>query len=378
MKKLYLLIFLLAVSISLFADDIYLIDNTVQTVTVTDVTKKNIEFIASDKSNRKFQREDVEKIVYSNGTDVEFFDRIYMKDGSILKGKITKKSKEYIGYNPAGNQYFAEMETSGIIKVLYDSGKVENFSKTADTDLVYLKDGKKMKAMEVVINLKNVEFYDEENNKQLYTLDMIKKINYGGKTVYADESLPAKDKDIIKTNDGIKSLNSFLEIETGMNGYAGTGIRFDLLLRDNISLNGAAGYSLWGNRISCALRYYPDYPYGLASSLGVSFNTGGNISSMKLNTQDTTGENIYKETIELKANPVACINGSLLYFFNICGNDRIYIETGYSYTLQKGKYSYKTKTGRELTKESEKKLANDLKLTAPGGFMISVGYAFAL
>ena len=91
-----------------------------------------------------------------------------------------------------------------------------------------------------------------------------------------------------------------------------------------------------------------------------------------METTDPYGDN-YTETVKFDCKPVACIIGSVLYSFQVNGDDKIYIETGYSYAVQDKKYTYKTESGsgRVLTKESE----DTMDVIAPGGFMISIGYA---
>ncbi len=371
MKNIYLLFVLLFISLPLFADEIYLTDNTVQTVTVTNVTDKNIEFTDSDKVSKKLSRDVVEKIIYSSGKEIEFYDKIYMKDGSVLKGRIIKKSDEYIEYNPAGDIPYDKIDVSGILKITYKEGKTENFTKSSDIYQIYFKDGKMVKGTGVVINKKDIEFNDENNNKQFYGRGMIEKIVYNGKTVNMDEKINPGDKE----NASDESINSFIEIELGWNGYAGLGLRYDYLLYGNLSLNGAAGYGLWGYRASAALRYYLDYPYGLAFSVGAAYNTGG-LGKMKVETQSSGGGNIYEENVKIDYKSVTCINGSILYSFQVNESDRIYVESGYSYALKKKKYNYTTENGRELTPDGEKYMKSIQDSTAPGGFIISVGYAF--
>jgi hypothetical protein len=262
---------------------------------------------------------------------------------------------------------------SNVAKIIYDSGKVQSYQKAADTDLIYFKDGRTVKAWNILISdKKNIEYLDEKNNKQFYGLNMIEKIVYkDGRTEYP-EKIQHTDKSSSKTGSG-KPVETFLELEWGWNGYAGLGPRVDFFIFNNVSFNGAAGLGLWGLRLSGAFRYYIEYPYGLAFSAGVAYNNGGE-SKMDLDTEDPDNGNIYSEKVKLKLKPVTCINASILYSIKVNGNDKIYIETGYSYALQKDKYSYTTESGRPLSDKSE----DIIDLYAPGGFMIAAGYAFAL
>jgi len=373
MKYLYFLL-LMFVAIPLFSDEIYLTDYTVRKVTITNVTPDNIEYTTPENNSEKLARSLAEKIIYSSGKEIDFYDRIYIKDGSVLKGRIIKKSDDFVEYNPSGSIPFDKIEISKILKISYDDGRVESFSKSPEADQVFFKDGKISNANGIIINDKDVQFFDEKNKKQLYGRNMIEKVVYkDGNTVYMDKSNPGNDKNSPSgTMSANKSAGSFVEFELGWNGYSGLGMRFDYLLIGNLSLNGAAGLGLWGYRIGGALRYYIDYPYGLAFSLGVAHNLGMQSEEVKMNTQDSMGK-IYSENVKFKLKPVTCINGSLLYSFQVNGNDKIYLETGYSYALQKEKYTYTAPNGRTLTKESK----DVMNIIAPGGFMISAGYAIA-
>jgi hypothetical protein len=372
MKKFCLLLLLIALPLS--ADEIHLFDNTVRNVTITGVTDAGIEYTSSSGVNEKVSRGQVEKIIYTSGKEIEFYDKIFMKDGSVLKGRVIKKKDGYIEFNPAGEIPYDKIEISGIIKILYEGGATDLFTKTADADLIYFKDGKIIKGSRIVLNDKDVEYYDENNNRHFYGRKMIEKIIYkDGKTVYLDRTASGTaGKDTPgESKTGDSQVNSFIELELGWNGYAGAGLRFDYLLGRDFTLNGAAGVGLWGYRLSGALRYYLEYPYGLAFSLGAAVNTGGPLE-VEMETQDSGG-GIYTEKVEFDCKPVVCINGSILFSFQVNGNDRIYIETGYSYALQKKKYTYKTDSGRELTDESK----DVMDFISPGGFMISAGYAVA-
>lgn len=377
MKPIYVF-FLLFISGILLADEIHLIDNTVHKCTITNVTSDIVEYKTPENTKEKISRDHVEKIVYDSGKEIEFYDKIFLADGSVIKGKVIKSGEEYLEYNPSGTVPYDKIEVSGIIKIVYDSGKVHNYKKSADTDIIYFKDGTTIKAMGIVINnLKNIEFYNENNIKQFYGLNLIEKIVYrDGRTEYP-ENMKSDDKKQAVSADkktSGKSPDSFFEFECGWNGYAGLGARFDYLLFNNVSLNGAAGLGLiWGYRVSGSLRYYLEYPYGLAFSAGVAYNTGGEYK-IKMETQDPSSGSTFNEKVTFDLKPVTCINASLLYSVQVNGNNKIYIETGYSYALQKENYTYTTESGRELSDESK----NKMKKLAPGGFMYTVGYAFAI
>lgn len=376
MKIIYVL-FLLLASSTLLADEIHLVDTTVHKCTIINVTGDSVEYSTQEKPKEKIAREQLEKIVYANGKEIEFYDRFFLADGSIVKGKVIKISDVYLEYNPAGIIPFEKMELSGITKIIYDDGKVQNFKKAADADadMIYFRDGTIARAKGIALTANNIEFYNEFNIKQLNRLTLIDKIVYrDGRTEYPEsKSNDVKQTPSAQKGSGDKLTDMFFEFECGWNGYAGLGARFDALLFDNASFNGAAGFGLWGYRVSGSLRYYLEYPYGLAFSAGVAYNTGSEYED-KIDTQDPGGGATYNEKAKFKFKPVTCINATLVYSFQINGKDKIYIETGYSYAIQKEKYTYTTESGREITSESKKAM----DLLAPGGLMITVGYAFAI
>ena len=372
MKKHFLFTVLLF-AYPLFADEIHLIDNTIHKGMIINITGEIIEYSTQEKGKTTFPREQVEKIKYDNGKEIDFYDKIYFIDDTLVKGKVIKAGEEYLEYNPAGSIPYDRTDISKIAKIIYDNGKTQNFLKATDTDLIYFKDGRIIKAKGIIISNKNIEFYDEKNMKQFYGLNMIEKIIYqDGKTEYPDKIQNAGNLNTGKGKTG-KPVESFFEFELGWNGYVGLGARLDYLIFNNASLNGGAGLGMWGYRLSGALRYYIEYPYGLAFSIGAAYNTGTEYED-KFDTQDPGTGGIYSEKVKFKLKPVTCINASILYSIQVNGNNRIYIEAGYSYAIQKAKYTYTTESGRELTDESE----DFMDLMAPGGFMITVGYAFAI
>ncbi len=334
-----------------------------------------LEYTTPEKINEKLSRKQVEKIVYSSGKEIEFYDKVYLKDGAILLGKIIKKNETFVEYNPAGAIPYDRIEISGIIKISYDDGREENFIKSDITDLIYFTDGKIVKASGIIINQINVEFLDENKSKQFYGRNMIDKVIYkDGKTVYmTDTNQGESTKDISAVTKSVYNASkTFLEFESGWNGYSGTGMRLDYLLIGNFSINASTGLGLWGYRVSGNLRYYVEYPFGLAFSLGSAYNTGGPYED-KMEVQDPSDGDVRNEKVKFDLKPVTCINASILYSFQVNESDRFYIETGYSYALQKENYTYESETGFELSETS----IDVMNFLYPGGFIISAGYAIA-
>ena len=205
-----------------------------------------------------------------------------------------------------------------------------------------------------------------------YGRDMVLKIVYKNGTV----ETPEKFKNSAgQTAAGVSLYtgNMFWEFELGWNGYTGLGARVDYRLIDNFGINAGAGVGLWGYRFSGALRYYLEYPFGLAFSIGAAYNTGLKSYTYSYETENKSGNKI-KEDVNFTCKPVTTINATLLYFWRVNGNNRLYIEAGYAYAMQKTKYTYTTASGNSLTTDSK----NTEDIIAPGGIILTIGYAFAI
>ena len=168
-------------------------------------------------------------------------------------------------------------------------------------------------------------------------------------------------------------VNSFMEIETGWNGYVGTGVRFDIRLIGPLSVNTGFGIGLWGLRLSGALRLYFSYPYGLALSSGVSFNTGSIKTDVEMETSAPDGTT-RDEDVSLKFKHVTVVNVSALYSWKIGYRKKIYIEAGYGFALKKNRYTYTTESGNRLSDDSKDMMDS----WHPGGAIVVIGFALAL
>lgn len=371
MKK--FLFIILSITSPLLADEIYLVNNSVDKGTIINITGDFIEYKTPKKTSVKISRQEVEKIRYTDGREFEFYDKIYLTDNSVTKGRVIKAGDDFLEYNPVGSIPYDRVEISKIDKVVYDSGKIQNYRKAVETDLIYFKDGRIVKARDIVIsNGKNIEFYDERNIKLYYGLNMIEKIVYkDGRTEYTDKTLQGNTLNSDKGEQG-KPVEGFFEFEWGWNGYVGLGARLDYPIFDHVSINGGVGLGLWGYRLSGAIRFYPEYPYGWAFSAGFAYNTGEKYKE-KLTTQDPMDDDTFNEKVKYTLKPVTCLNASIIYSIQVNGNNRIYFEGGYSYAFKKPEYTYTTESGRKLTDDSK----DYFNLRAPGGIILTVGYAFA-
>jgi len=373
MKKAVLIMSLIIVTLPLYADDLYLHDNSIIKGEVIEFTAETIRYKTAEGQTAETSKDLVEKIIYSSGKQVEFTDRIFLKDNSVISGKVTGTSGDYTEYNPAGPLLTDRVLTADIIKIVYSSGRVEDLTLKNGIHTIYLTDGRTLKGKDITIKDKYIEFNNESGIKETYGTSVLDKIVYSNGEIRTFKSAAEPEKTAAKRDAEKPSAppsGMFLEFEWGWNGYTGLGARFDYMILDDFSLNGGLGVGFWGYRISGALRYYLDYPYGTAFSLGAAYNSGGELKS-DYDTTDSSG-NVTTEKVTFDLKPVLCINATVLYSFMVNGKDKIYIEAGYSYAIQDKKYSYKTDNNAKLTEESE----DIMDIMAPGGIILTVGYAF--
>jgi len=373
MKKAILILSLIIAALPIYADDLYLHDNSIIKGEVTEFTSETIKYKTADGQSAEIAKERVEKIIYSGGKQVEFTDRIFLKDNSVISGKVTGTGGDYTEYNPAGPLLLDKVFTADIIKIIYSNGRVEDFTLKNGIHSIYLNDGRTLKGKDITIKDKYIEFNNETGLKETYGTAVIDKIVYSNGEVRSFKAAAEPEKKAEKKETGkpaVPPSGMFMEFEWGWNGYTGLGARFDYMIFDDFSINGGLGVGFWGYRVSGALRYYLNYPYGTAFSLGAAYNFGGELES-DYDTTDNAG-NVSTEKVTFDLKPVLCINATILYSFMVNGKDKIYIEAGYSYAVQDKKYSYKTSSNATLTEESE----DIMDIMAPGGIILSAGYAF--
>jgi len=372
MKKSVLILSFIIAALPLYADDLFLHDNSVIKGEVTEFTSGTIKYKTTDGLSAEITKDQVEKIIYSSGRQIEFTDRIFLKDNSMISGKITGLNGEYTEYNPSGPILIDRIATSDIIKIIYSDGRVEDLSLKNSTHVIYLTDGRFLRGKNIIIQDKFIEFDNEAGVRETYGSAIIDKIVYSNGEVkkFNTTDGPAADKADTGQEKTTAPSGMFMEFELGWNGYTGLGARFDYMIFNDLSLNGGLGVGFWGYRISGSLRYYLNYPYGTAFSIGAAYNFGGEMES-DYDTTDSAGD-VDTEKVTFKLKPVLCINATILYSFMVNGKDKIYFETGYSYAMRKKKYSYQTDNDATLTEESE----DIMDIMAPGGIILTAGYAF--
>lgn len=149
MKKLLLVLFILTIKLSVFADDIYLNNGKKFTGKVLLVSKNKIEFVQEGKIKSKFYKtSNVQKVVYDNGKVQNFTrnqtavvtsktstknttDAILLKNEKILYGKILRVTNKNIEYDPQGNIPFDIVARKNVQKIIYRNGKEVNISGTS-------------------------------------------------------------------------------------------------------------------------------------------------------------------------------------------------------------------------------------------------------
>jgi hypothetical protein len=247
-------------------------------------------------------------------------DEIHMKDGSVVKGKITEVSLDSIKYTPPGRKKkILTIQRGGEVKIIYDDGETVDLAAISDAGAI--------------------------------------------KAVTEDKPVPAREP-------ADKKL--FIELESGWNGYAGTGVRLDYRLLNNISANAGAGYCRWGIHLreSLGLRYYWNYPFGFAFEIGASYNKGKSTVENLDVSRGLTKSNT--EAVNIKYNSITTINISFIYSFKVGDSSKLYFEIGCATPLQDKSYSYTVPSGGRLT--ASQKVS--LWWNSPGGVIISAGIGF--
>ncbi|MDY6935400.1 MAG: hypothetical protein SVZ03_14390 [Spirochaetota bacterium] len=189
MKKIFLLMFIFFPSIT-WADKIYLSKGDIVNGTVTEVTATAIKYNAEDENKLiELSRNDVLKIVYSSGKEVDFYDKIYLLDGEIIKCRIIRVAGVYIEIKPEGNILFDRVSKESIFKIIYDDGNVEKM-----LDEIYTKDGEIIRGSIIQITDEYIA-YDPVGNKtyEHYPRGNLLKIVYAdGRTTSLNDETPDK------------------------------------------------------------------------------------------------------------------------------------------------------------------------------------------
>jgi hypothetical protein len=127
----------------LFADEIYMNDLRVIKGKIIQVTDNNVEFSQEGKPLLIVPRDQVFKIKYDNGqvvqiADAKGQDKIFLKDGSVIKGTISKVTSDVIMYSATDKQ--EAVVRDNVIKIVYADGKVIQISEASAEEAVVEKE----------------------------------------------------------------------------------------------------------------------------------------------------------------------------------------------------------------------------------------------
>jgi hypothetical protein len=215
-------------------------------------------------------------------------------------------------------------------------------------DEIYLRDGTMLKGKVTGITDKFIEYTaGDAGAYDFFPRDMVARVVYDDGTTVTINEIRAGATGMKKTPSG---GDLFLEVEWGWNGYVGFGPRIDYRFAGPLSVNAGAGLGLWGIKLAGGLRYHVQYPYGLAFGAGAGYNTGGKID-WELRTVDPAGVE-KTETVELDLKPVPVLNLTLLYSWKLGGLGRMFVEAGYGFPLEKDPYRYSTESGNRLSRDT--------------------------
>lgn len=159
----------------------------------------------------------------------------------------------------------------------------------------------------------------------------------------------------------------YLGVSTGLENPAGL-LAFNIEAPiKNFSVAGGAGLSSWGWKVFAEGRhYFSPCNRGWALGVGVSHNTGLNDFTTEMET--IAGRRDVR--VDLKPQTNVFLSG--YHFFNLGRRNRFYIQGGYSIRLKEDVYSLEA--GPMLDDDGE----TMMKILAPGGVILAVGFSFAI
>ena len=124
-------------------------------------------------------------IVLIFAATVAYADTIYLKDGTVVKGRIIQITESRIEFNPGAGRAFDVVDKGTVIKIVYDDGRVVNYA----PDTLYRKDGSAIKGIIKRVTGSDIVYTPEGSaeEKSLPRIE-IERLEYSdGKTVYIAE-----------------------------------------------------------------------------------------------------------------------------------------------------------------------------------------------
>ena len=188
--------------------------------------------------------------------------------------------------------------------------------------------------------------------------------------IYAQSDNRTKPKMAGIENTG-KPPKCYIGFSSGVNNPAGIiGIDVNIPLAQNITLDGGGGNSTWGNKLYLGGKYYlRPLQRGWAFGGGLTFNSG--IDNFKTQLETVYG----KSTVMLSLKPQTNIFLGAYYYWTLGRkHNRIFLGLGRSVRLKEVNYTQLNNYGNTLTANSDRVV----RFLAPGGFMITSGFSFAI
>ncbi len=159
----------------------------------------------------------------------------------------------------------------------------------------------------------------------------------------------------------------YVTISTGLNNPTGLiGLNLDVPVLKSLSVEGGAGISTWGSKVTAGLKYYFSPCHrGWALGAGITHNTG-------LNNFTTNLETVYgTEEVTLNLLPQTNVYIAGYKFWNLGRrNNRIYTMLGWSIPFSN--HNYDELYGDDLSSNGK----TTLSILTPGGLVVGFGFSF--
>ena len=160
----------------------------------------------------------------------------------------------------------------------------------------------------------------------------------------------------------------YLGIGTGMNSYTGLiGFSGNLRIYDRLFIQGGLGIGSWGGKMTIGLRY--DLSYQKGWSYGIGFSSCSGLTDFKTELELASGE---KQKVTMDCLQAYTINLKATHNWKLGKKNTFYLEGGYAIPLQSS--PWRIKDGSVLSSTS----IAVMKMIAPGGLLIGLGFTFAL
>ncbi len=160
----------------------------------------------------------------------------------------------------------------------------------------------------------------------------------------------------------------YLGIGTGINSYTGlAGISANLIIDNKLFAQGGIGLSSWGFRTSIGLRYDQSYRNGF--TFGVNYIHSSGVPEIELELENSNGGT---KEVSMQLKSVGAINLKTGYNWWIGKRTIFNLNVGYSIPLQSEPWI--VTDGSTLSPTSQEVL----KLIAPGGILLELGFSFGI